>query len=70
MIAISIIKNHGFVDGNKRIEVAVMLLLLQLNDIEIQYTQSELVELGLSIASGKLHEQDVREWIENHNESY
>ena len=32
-ITYSLINNHGFVDGNKRIGVSVMLLLLKLNDV-------------------------------------
>jgi death on curing protein len=59
----SLISNHGFVDGNKRIGVAVMLMLLQMNSIAIAYSQSELVELGLGVASGKLSECDIEGWI-------
>lgn len=66
VITTSMIKNHGFVDGNKRIGIAVMLLLLQLNEIAIQYTQTELIELGLNIASGDFSECDVKGWIERH----
>uniref|UniRef100_UPI0034A0A5B4 type II toxin-antitoxin system death-on-curing family toxin n=1 Tax=Saccharibacillus sp. CPCC 101409 TaxID=3058041 RepID=UPI0034A0A5B4 len=50
----SLIKNHGFVDGNKRIGVAVMLLLLRLNGYYIRYSQEESVQLGLGTAEGKL----------------
>jgi death-on-curing protein len=69
VIATSMVKNHGFVDGNKRIGIAVMLLLLQLNEIVVQYIQTELIELGLNIASGNYSEQDVTEWIEEHREN-
>ena len=61
-----LIKNHGFVDGNKRIGVAVMLLLLRLNNIYVDYTQGELVELGIGIASGQGAREYVRKWIEDH----
>ena len=40
-ITYSLINNHGFVDGNKRIGVSVMLLLLRLNNIGIKYRQKE-----------------------------
>jgi death-on-curing protein len=62
----SLIKNHGFVDGNKRIGVAVMLLLLRLNGIRIIYTQEELVEVGLRTAEGRIKENDIEEWIMKH----
>ncbi len=62
----ALVKNHGFVDGSKRIGVSVMLLLLRLNDIPVDYTQGELVELGIGIASGKGEREYVRKWIEYH----
>ncbi len=45
----SLISNHPFVDGNKRIGVHVMLVFLALNGIELSYTQAELIELGLGV---------------------
>ena len=66
VITYGLIKNHGFVDGNKRIGVAVMLLLLRINDINIQYTQDELVKLGFDISSGKLNENGIKQWIKDH----
>ena len=66
VITYGLIKNHGFIDGNKRIGVAVMLLLLRMNDINIRYTQGELVELGLDISNGKLNENGIKQWIKDH----
>lgn len=66
-ITYSLINNHGFVDGNKRIGVSVMLLLLRLNDIEIEYKQEELVDLGIKIAENKCKEEDIKKWIESHS---
>ncbi|MCD5414080.1 MAG: type II toxin-antitoxin system death-on-curing family toxin [Clostridiales bacterium] len=62
----SLISNHPFVDGNKRIGVSVMLILLQLNNIKIQYQQSELVDLGLGIASGRYKYEAIVVWLNNH----
>jgi death on curing protein len=64
--AYALIKNHGFVDGNKRIGVAVMLLLLRLNDIRIYYSQNEIVDLGIGTAAGQLTEEDIERWIIRH----
>ena len=65
-ITLGLIKNHGFVDGNKRIGVAVMLLLLNLNNISISYSQKELVKLGLEIADGTVEIEEIKKWIINH----
>ena len=53
VITYSLIKNHGFIDGNKRIGISYMMLLLKLNSVNIKYTQEELIELGLGVAEGK-----------------
>jgi death on curing protein len=66
VITHGLIRNHGFVDGNKRIGVAVMILLLKLNNILIRYSQQELIDLGLMVALGKLNENDIFEWIQMH----
>jgi death on curing protein len=68
VITYALIKNHGFIDGNKRIGVAVMLLLLRLNQINIRYSQDELVSLGLEVADGKLKEEDIQSWINQHKD--
>jgi death-on-curing protein len=61
-----LIKNHGFVDGNKRIGISMLLLLLKINEIPINYVQEELVELGLKTAEGILTENDIELWIVQH----
>ena len=47
MLGYTLISNHAFVDGNKRIGVYVMLTYLEVNGIRIKCTDSELIELGL-----------------------
>ena len=62
----SLISNHGFVDGNKRIGIAVMLILLKMNKLMITYTQDELIDLGLKTAEGTIDEKDIINWIKEH----
>jgi death-on-curing protein len=62
----SLVSNHGFVDGNKRIGIAAMLLLLRLNGYKLQYSQQELIDLGLGLAAGNLDENDILKWIKEH----
>ncbi len=62
----SIILNHPFVDGNKRTGIHVTLIFLELNGIEIQYTQNELIEVGLGVASGQLSSDDILKWLVEH----
>lgn len=63
----SLIANHAFVDGNKRIGIYAMLTFLEVNGIRIQATNQEVSELGLGVASGKLMYEDILTWIMEHN---
>ena len=65
-ITYNLINNYGFIDGNKRVGIAVMLLLLRLNDFRLQFKQDELVVLGLGIANGVVDEGGIRHWILRH----
>ena len=62
----SLTNNHAFVDGNKRIGVFTMLMTLQLNNVKINYTQSELISLGLSVTDGTSNYSEILDWIINH----
>lgn len=61
-----IIKNHAFVDGNKRIGAHTMLIFLAINGIELDYTQEELYTIILDIADNKLELADLTKWIIKH----
>lgn len=64
----TLISNHAFVDGNKRIGLYVMLSFLEMNGIRIQCTDEELVHVGLSIADGKMGYEDLYNWVLEHEE--
>ncbi len=66
MLGYSLISNHAFVDGNKRIGVYVMLTFLEVNGIRIECTDNELIELGLGVAAGKIRYEELLDWILNH----
>ena len=53
-------------DGNKRIGIYVMLSFLEMNGIRIRCTDDELVNIGLSIASGNMDYDDLLNWIIKH----
>ena len=65
-IGFGLVKNHPFVDGNKRIGTHMMLVFLKLNNVEIEYEDDELIAVILSIASGDMDDERLRKWIENH----
>lgn len=65
-LGFTLISNHAFVDGNKRIGVFIMLLFLEMNGIRLQCTDGELVHIGLSVASGKMKYEELLQWVKNH----
>ena len=65
-IAYSLVSNHAFVDGNKRIGVFVMLSFLSLNGIRIDATDEDIVQLGLGIADGSVEYEGIVSWIKAH----
>ncbi|HEL1634906.1 TPA: type II toxin-antitoxin system death-on-curing family toxin [Streptococcus suis] len=62
----SLVNNHAFLDGNKRIGVFVMIIFLELNSIVLNQTDDEIVKLGLGVASSELDYDAILEYIRNH----
>lgn len=58
--------NHPFADGNKRIGILAMLVMLRLNGIRLQYPQDELIRLGLAVAKGEWKYEEILQWILQH----
>lgn len=54
-----IAKNHAFFDGNKRTAALTMLLFLKANSIEVLPNPSELEQITLDVASGKLSKDEL-----------
>ena len=65
-LGFGLVKNHAFVDGNKRIGAHVMLVFLALNHIELEYTQLELSDTILKVADGSFSFNDLLKWILEH----
>lgn len=62
----SLIQNHPFVDGNKRVGHAAMEVFLLLNDHEIDASVDEQEKVVIDVASGKVSRIELSEWISKH----
>ena len=62
-LCFNLINNHPFVDGNKRVGVLAMLCYLEINNVYINCTNEELINIGLSLASGKMKYKQLVQWI-------
>lgn len=61
-----LVKNHAMIDGNKRIGAHAMLVFLEVNGYELEYTQKELYNLILDVADDKKEYEDILSWILEH----
>jgi death-on-curing protein len=62
-----LVKNHPFVDGNKRVGLAVCLVFLRLNGVPIHATNDELVDLVLGVAGGTTSKAEVAVFLQEHS---
>lgn len=62
----TLVSNHAFVDGNKRIGMYIMLTFLEVNGVKIDCTNEELVEVGLSLAAGTMGYEELLNWVKTH----
>lgn len=65
-LCFGLVKNHPFVDGNKRIGAHAMLVFLALNGVELQHLQAELSDVILQLAAGEIEATDLLRWILEH----
>ena len=65
-LGFTLISNHAFVDGNKRIGMYVMLTFLAVNGIELECTNDDVIEVGLGIASGNMDYDELLKWVVEH----
>lgn len=60
----SLISNHAFVDGNKRIGTLIMLTFLEMNGVHLNLTNEDVEFIAMSVAKGDYKYEDVLNWIE------
>ena len=65
--ACSIIKNHPFVDGNKRTGFMAAYLFLGRNGYEFEAAEGDVVIKTLAVAAGEINEQQYAKWLESNS---
>lgn len=61
--AFGIVRNHPFVDGNKRVAFAAIIVFLGLNEIDFVVEPEEATAVILSLAAGEIAENALARWI-------
>lgn len=67
-LGFSLVSNHAFVDGNKRIGVFAMLVFLELNGVKLCLTDQDVIDVGLGVADGRMKYDDLLRWVRAHQE--
>lgn len=62
-LCFNLIKNHAFIDGNKRVGIMSMLVFLEVNGITIKCSDNDLIKIGIGVADGSIDEEYILNWI-------
>ena len=65
----SIVKNHPFVDGNKRTGYVLARLTLLNNGVDIEATQDEKYQLVIKIAENQIDFDEIVKWLKKNTKS-
>ncbi len=58
-----LVKNHGFIDGNKRVALHATELYLMLYGIELNCSQAERVSVTMKVAASKMSAEEFLTWL-------
>ena len=59
-----LVKNHPFMDGNKRTAALALLEFLERNGHTLQVTNEELYQLTMDVATSALDKEQVKWWLQ------
>lgn len=59
-------RNHGYIDGNKRIGFVAMAVFLELNGWTLDAPEPEVVRMMVAVAAGEAGERELAAWVRAH----
>jgi death-on-curing protein len=65
-----IVRDHPFVDGNKRAGLAAAIAFLGLNDLWLEAKEGELADLVIAVAEGRVGKAEVAVFVKAHAETF
>src|SRR5687768_10226478 len=65
-LSFSLVQNHPFVDGNKRIGFAAAVAFLRANGYDLSGLVDEQERVVLAVAAGEMSREDWTDWVRNH----
>lgn len=64
-LGFGLVKNHCFVDGNKRTALSAMYAFLDLNNVFLDASEADAVFTMVAVATGELTEADLSQWLKD-----
>lgn len=61
--AYGLARNHGYVDGDKRIAFVAMAVFLELNGLSLVAEETDVVRVMVAVAAGEMEEEQLAEWV-------
>lgn len=65
--AYGIVRNHAFVDGNKRTALVICRLFLALNGVELKVSAADKYQIFMKLAAGELSQEELVRWMTRHS---
>ncbi len=62
----SVVKNHPFIDGNKRTGYVLARLCLMKERVDILADQNQKYAFVIGVSTGKMDFEQIKEWLERH----
>lgn len=63
----SLLKNHPFIDGNKRTALASSAIFLQFNGWRLTNSHQEEIDFALAVDNGRLEVREISTWLKKHS---
>jgi len=60
-----LVKNHGFIDGNKRVALHAAELYLMLHGFNLNCSQAERVFVTMQVAAGEMTADEFLTWLKS-----
>jgi death-on-curing protein len=62
-----IVKNHSFVDGNKRVALMVKYVFLEINGYRLAAPEVDAADITLRLAAGEVDEKELSKWLKTNS---
>ena len=62
-----IVRNHPFIDGNKRVALMVLYAFMEMNGYRLEAPEVEAVGIMLALAAGEVDERALSGWLEQYS---